>query len=290
MSNDLPPEFDPEFYLQCKPYLTGASEELLEREFRELGIRSGSPGSPLCYRKNILKYLRKRGGAILEIGPGCRPDFRRDKGDNVKYLDVFTAEEMREKFVAQEEPPKIDYLLEELTAGNIHETFDLVYSAHNFEHQINPVLHIMDVGKILKPGGLFVAVIPDKNFTFDHFRELSTLTDILSSPPSQTVHSLRTHLLCYNRTHNNCVVHWIGNHGAPKNTDEAVITKYTSERDTEFRSLHVHVFEPDSFRHIFGLLSTKNIIPLQLMRVYNTPFACNEFVAVFCNAKGEHKE
>lgn len=274
----LPPEFDPGFYRKCKPYLADARDNVLEQEFRKYGLASGTPGSYFCYRKNIIKYLDSVAGSILEIGPGGHPDFL---GARVKYLDVFTTGEMEEKYGGEGKPPRIDYSLDDLVRGIIPQRFDVVYSAHNFEHQINPVHHIASVAKILAPNGLFVAVIPDRNFTFDYFRTPTTLTDILSAPASQTRHTAKSRLERFNRTHNNSFAHWFGNHGMPEDRDEAIIADFAAGEAETFLSLHVGVYDPQSFRKIFGLLSAKGLLGLELLRVYNTPFLRNEFVTVF---------
>lgn len=273
----LPPEFDPGFYRTCKPYLANAPDSLLAQEFREFGIKSGTPGSFLCYRENVRNFLNEAADSILEIGPGAQPDFR---GPHVKYLDVFTTAQLRERY-AGNETPEIEYSLSQLVNESIPERFDAVYSAHNFEHQVNPVRHIQSVGKLLNPNGLFVAVIPDKNFTFDYFRETSTLTDVLSSPDTQTEHSLKSRLERFNRTHNNCYAHWFGNHGVREETDEEILSAYATRNDPVFMSLHVGIYEPESFKRIFGLLSRKDMLGLELLRVYNTPFLRNEFVTIF---------
>lgn len=284
----FPPEFDAGFYRKCKPYLAGMPDALLEQEFREFGIRSGSPGSFFCYRENIVGFLAKIGKLILEIGPGGHPDFT---GNKVKYLDIFTTEELRERYSSSGgTPPQVDYTVNDLVAGAIPDKFDVVYSAHNFEHQVNPVKHIASVAGILKSGGCFVAVIPDKRFTFDYFRNTSTLAEILGAPDSQTEHSLVTRLNRFNRTHNNCPVHWFGEHGQSEKTEESILAEYSARDDNAFLSLHAHVFDPDSFRQIFGLLSERKLIALELLRVYNTPFLRNEFVTVFRKTDDEPAE
>lgn len=290
----LPPEFDPRFYRKCKPYLADFPDLVLEREFREFGTKSGTPGSFLCYRENVRNFLMKAASSILEIGPGGHPDFA---GPNVRYLDVFTTDEMRERYSGEGSPPAIDFSLEQLASGTIPMKFDAVYSAHNFEHQVNPVMHIESVSKVLVPEGLFVAVVPDRNFTFDYFRPASTLADVLSSPASQTEHSLRSRLGRFNRTHNDCFAHWFGDHGENQEKADDILKAYEARDDTAFMSLHVEVYDPESFRLVFGTLSRRGLLVMELLRVYNTPFPRNEFVAVFrkstsdsTNDPGEHNE
>ncbi len=71
------------------------------------------------------------------------------------------------------------------------------------------------MAEILEPGGYFLAVIPDKNFTFDSFRPLTTLTGTPATPP-QTTHRLRTAMSSRVNTHNNAGRQWLCRHGQSK--------------------------------------------------------------------------
>lgn len=281
MPIELPPEFDPAYYSRIKPYLP-PDAAVLQREFELYGRQGGAPGSFFCYRENVLRVFKKLQGSILEIGPGHAPDFT---GNNVRYLDLVSGEELRKLYPELPDrnggAPDIDYLVADLAEGKITERFDLVYSAHNFEHQANCVLHLNSIAEILNPGGYFLAVIPDKNFTFDYFRQTTTLIDVLSAMPSQTNHSLRTAMSSRVTTHNNAAMHWLGQHGDSKLNDDSVIDSYKTYDAKIFKSQHVNAFDSASFKKIFSLLTKKDIINLNLLRVYNTPFMRNEFVAIF---------
>lgn len=281
MRIDFPPEFDPAYYGRIKSYLP-TKPNMLRAEFDLYGKKSGSPGSHFCYRENVLKALGKINGPVLEIGPGHAPDFI---GDNVKYLDIVSREELQKLYPELPErnggAPRIDYLVQELAEGKITDKFDLVYSAHNFEHQANCVMHLNSIAEILNPGGYFVAAIPDKKFTFDYYRNTATLVDILSAPGSQTAHSMRTRMESRVTAHNDALKHWLGIHGESNINDDSVIETYLEGDERVFKSHHVNAFEPDAFKSVFGLLSRKGIVKLDLLRVYNTPFARNEFMVVF---------
>ncbi len=114
---EIPPEFDPDFYNKMKPYL-GLNAEVLRAEFEMSGKRQGAPGSFFCYRENIIRVFSKIPGPILEIGPGHAPDFT---GDNVKYLDIVSGEELRKLYPELPDKnggaPDIDYLVGDLAGG-----------------------------------------------------------------------------------------------------------------------------------------------------------------------------
>lgn len=281
MRIDLPPEFDPAFYSRMKPYL-GLNAEGLRAEFEMFGKKEGAPGSFFCYRENVIKVFSKIQGPILEIGPGHAPDF---VGNNVKYLDIVSGEELRKLYPELPDrnggAPDIDYLVGDLAEGRITDRFDLVYSAHNIEHQANVIMHLNSIAEILNPGGFFVAAVPDKNYTFDYYRETSTLVDVLSAENPQTRHSMRTLITSTVTAHNDAGRHWFGVHGESKLNDEYVMRAYLGADQDKFSSQHVWAFDADAFRSIFRTLSEKGIINLRMLRTYNTPFLRNEFMTIF---------
>lgn len=283
MSIELPQEFDEAYYRKMKPYAP-LKREFLQYEFENFGKKSGVPGSHFCYRENVVKLFSKLSGPVLEIGPGHRPDFI---GSNVKYLDLVYQEELQKLYPEMPDKnggsPHIDYLISDLVAGNIKENFDLVYSAHTFEHQSNPVLFINSIDKVLNPDGLFVAVIPDKNYTFDYYRDLTTLADVLSAPDSLLEYDKRTKLISRSTSHNDAIRHWLGDHGEQNMSSDWVIDQYRELEKVQDspESYHATVYNYESFKEIFSLLDKNNIINMNLLRVYNTPFLKNEFVAIF---------
>lgn len=58
--------------------------------------------------------------------------------------------------------------------------YDVVISCHVIEHLANPLKALREWGRVLKPGGCLVLVIPHKHYTFDHKRQVTTLDHLLS--------------------------------------------------------------------------------------------------------------
>ena len=84
------------------------------------------------------------------------------------YVDVLDREALQKKAAGDPNSrgalvPEIDFIWKgepyrELTRRE----FDVVFSSHNVEHQPDLVAHLEDVASVLRPGGLFLMVIPDK--------------------------------------------------------------------------------------------------------------------------------
>ncbi len=57
--------------------------------------------------------------------------------------------------------------------------YDFLLSCHSLEHIANPVKTLKRWNHILKKGGKFILVLPDKNFTFDHNRPYTTFAHLI---------------------------------------------------------------------------------------------------------------
>ena len=76
--------------------------------------------------------------------------------------------------------------------------------------------HLTQLSNLLDDGGKLFLVIPDKRVTFDHFRPLSTLSDIIATNlESPTVHSLRSVIEfdCESVDNVSIFEHMAGSHG-----------------------------------------------------------------------------
>lgn len=64
-------------------------------------------------------------------------------------------------------------------AGIADNSYDFILSCHSLEHVANPMKAIAEWKRVLKPGGLFVLVLPDKRNTFDYNRPYTTMKHLL---------------------------------------------------------------------------------------------------------------
>lgn len=118
----------------------------------------------------------------IEFGPHVAPLFRKTKGYSVKYLESRTTAELRELMVQQGKNPnlveQIDFILDrdlplsEMVKG---EKFHWAASSHVIEHIPNTVGHLRDVSSVLRPGGIYAMLIPDRNYCFDCLKPASSL-------------------------------------------------------------------------------------------------------------------
>jgi SAM-dependent methyltransferase len=127
-------------------------------------------------------------GAGLEIGPHTSPMFRRSQGVNVRYLETRSAEELRALVRQNGGDPsvveEIDYILERgktLLQHSDGTQFDWVTSSHVIEHIPDFLGHMAEVAEVLKPGGTYALIVPDRNYCFDCLKAPTLLGHVIEA-------------------------------------------------------------------------------------------------------------
>jgi SAM-dependent methyltransferase len=283
----FPEEWSGDNYLLMNPDLTGVN---LATHFEEFGFRENRQGQFVLTRFALKTYLPKN-VKYLEIGPLGRPYLTLNEF-NVKYFDVIEKEALKE--IAKNAPghnpadvPIIDYVDPNGDLKIINEKFDIVFSSHSIEHQPNILGHLEQVSNLLKSNGLYICIIPDHRYCFDHFQNPSTIFDVIEAyVENRNVHT-RKNLLThqYLSAHNDPVEHWAGNHGAHhlQEIDFQKAVKAFKKSTNDYEDCHGWFFTPHRFREIFKSSITK-VIALELERCYETPKNAHEFLTVFRKA------
>ena len=130
-------------------------------------------------RNSLYQSLQGNG---LEIGafehPAVLPEVCK-----VTYCDVISKTEALKLFpeVNKEELDEVDVILDIDKSGlSVFEenSQDFVIINHVLEHLFDPVFAIRECFRVLKRGGTLVASVPDKRFTFDKNRTVTTDVEI----------------------------------------------------------------------------------------------------------------
>lgn len=133
-------------------------------------------------RKQLYKYINQS-KPVLEIGPRDNPFVKRET-HNVYYADIrdtagVTAIYKDYVNVDKNKIIPIDY---EIT-GTYREAvgkrlFSTVFSSHVIEHTVDFIGHLIEINEVLEENGRYIMVVPDKRFTFDHFRAVTPFRDV----------------------------------------------------------------------------------------------------------------
>jgi SAM-dependent methyltransferase len=296
---DLPADFDRDFYVAqpgLEPLRAGGLAEA-RHHYERYGRAEGRATSPIHDRPGFWS-LPPPGLAALEIGPGPRPSLRPPRFD-VRYLEAFDTPTLRAQVARNNwgdpaEVPHIDFVWSGQPYREIIDArFDLAASSHNIEHQPDLVRHLNDVADILRPGGWFFLIVPDKRYCFDHFLPETTLGDVLEAHLERRTRHAARHVLDHwlGATHNYPEPHWNGLHGedpaarAAEETGVRIRSALTSlAAQVGYHDTHAWRFTPESFRHIVAGLFHAGLHPLRLERVYPTIHGSFEFFAVLRRA------
>jgi SAM-dependent methyltransferase len=182
--------------------------------------------------------------------------------------------------------PEIDFVSATGDLGVVDATFDAVLSSHAIEHQPDLIAHFRHVERLLRPGGRYFAIVPDKRYCFDHFSPESSIAEIVAAfLERRTVHTLASVLgQSVMTTHNDCVRHWNGDHG---NFMEQCLPRIHDGVEAfeaaagDYVDVHAWYFTPESARTIFRVLHEARYTELYLERLYPTRRDTFEFWTIF---------
>lgn len=292
MSHDIefPSSFEQDLYEKSvdKQFATSVAARAHYLQFSQ---ESGFAVSEITTIQNFVAMLRGlfSDRKILELGPGNHPRFT---GDNVYYYDICPPDELL-KFYKKTGcqtgniPDHIHFVSNTADMSIINEKFDLVFSSHNIEHHVCLLSHIKHIERCLASKDYFCCAIPDKRYSFDYFRNISTIFDVLDAYHDgnrQFYHSLKNYCShVYYMTHNDAKRHWSNDHGSidnDKKNIQDIINGYLVNKEKIF-SIHAWIFTDRSFAELFNALYELDYTSLKLIRLYPTVMNSHSFFAVF---------
>lgn len=198
-----------------------------------------------------------------------------------------------QRFVGSDRKPRqvvpyIDFVSHNGDFSVIDEKFDIVFSRHSIEHQMNLVAHLQAVERVLNDGGLFALVIPDKRYCLDHYRPETSLAEVLDRHFRKVAfRPFDDYIGCVMvSTHNIAGLHWIGKHGdignqLTRENFEALSQKYIDSRDADkYIDVHSLCLTPRSFEHIINTLNKMELTRFKIHRLCHTVWGRFEFSAV----------
>ena len=284
LNQNMHTTFDPEIYLAFNQDVKRDGVDPLWH-YNNLGLKEGRVNQ--FTRHNLINML-PRSASYLEIGPLGRP-YLSKKEFNVKYFDVLNRNDLINKAKEAEghhpeDVPEIDFVDANGDLSFINEKFDIVFSSHCIEHQPNILGHLQQVSRLIKDTGLYICIIPDFRYSFDHFRAPSNIVEVIKAfVDNRKVHTRENLLLgTYMATHNDACKHWAGDHGSCtlSKVDVKRILKSLSIQSMNYEDTHAWFFSPNNFREVFDT-EVNELTAMRLVLCHDTPINTHEFVAIF---------
>ncbi len=156
-----------------------------------IAVRRVSPYSPNAARpwspNNVMKLGREfvadtfiRGQGI-EIGALHMP-LGVPRSAKVRYVDRLSVQDLRKHYPELNDKDLVDVDIiadGERLESILEATQDFVIANHFVEHCQNPIGAVLNMFRVLKPGGVLYVALPDKRCSFDVDRPVTTLGHLL---------------------------------------------------------------------------------------------------------------
>lgn len=178
------------------------------------------------------RYIKGNG---IEIGALHNPLNYSASNANVKYVDRLPVEELRKHYpeLNSNNLVKVDIIDDGEILNTIDDnSLDFIIASHMLEHCKNPIKTIHSHINKLKQGGIIYYVIPDKRYSFDKERELTTFEHLIDDYFNKNDHF--PHYLEWCRYCNNI-------------SDESEIEKQAKHLMKMGYSIHFHTWTANSF-------------------------------------------
>jgi SAM-dependent methyltransferase len=245
--------------------------------------------STLARREFVQSAVEMAECKTLEIGALNIPTFD-NKKTNIMFADYCDSEMLKEKYPHKADKIiDVDYVLS--GSGNpfaeIDEKFDLVVANHVFEHVPDPITWLGNLADILTSKGRIFLSLPDKRYTFDRDRNVSSFEELVECHHLQLTEpsfvQLFRHYFYYQKIKAADV--W----EAPTNNistpyrcsmKDAYARALDVSKKGVFTSIHCHVYTDKSFYYLINSLSDMKLIPFDLEAMSGVSPLSNEFYAI----------
>lgn len=196
-------------------------------------------------------------GSGIEIG-GLNYALPVKPGVQVKYLDRITAEDhlgiLASEF-KRKDLVTVDIIDDGETLGTVPDNSqDFIIANHFIEHCRNPILAISNAVRTLKPAGVFFMAVPDKRYTFDAKRDITTQEHLLRDYREGPDWSEEDHYFDF-------VSKTDKSDGCK--SDEDIRRVIQELKDNNF-SIHYHVWDHNAMLMLLTMLSNELSFPFEI--------------------------
>lgn len=247
-------------------------------------------------KEKILNSINKE-GLGLEIGPSHSPVAPKKEGFNVEVIDTHDRDGLIKRYkeldIDVDNIEEVDYVWNgksyaELTGKANH--YDWILASHVIEHVPDLIGFLLDCAEVLKDDGVLTLAVPDKRYCFDHFRPISTISQVIDRHLSKTKINTPGTVAEYHL--NVAFKSEVGAWAPPNNSDDeyrlvhstqdAINTMNAVINDNTYLDVHAWCFVPHSFRLMIQDLFNLGLIPFQEVDFFPA-VGCEFYVALSKN-------
>ena len=135
-------------------------------------------------------------GRGIEIG-GLHNPLRVPKNAQVRYVDRMSVDDLRVQYpeLAAKVLTSVDIVDDGETLATLSDgSEDFIIANHFLEHCEDPLGALLAHQRVVRPGGILFLCVPDKRFTFDQERELTSYEHVVRDHREGPVWSRRDHV------------------------------------------------------------------------------------------------
>lgn len=241
-------------------------------------------------KKEVIKRINLKKGRGLELGPLYSPVVTKDEA-RIFYIDHMSTEDLRKKYKGHpfsvDEIVPVDYVVGGTNLKKLlgNKKFDYVIAAHVIEHIPDVVSWLKDVASVLNKGGILSLVIPDKRYSFDISRNVSSPSDVIGSYLDKLTkaNSAMVYDSAAEYREITPAQAWSGNfkHALVEPSDwnmsEGLRRAKLSLRPNEYVDSHCYVFTPYSFFEVLKRLIHHELLDFEVIYFAETKLDELEF-------------
>lgn len=236
-------------------------------------------------REFIEKVSNPKTSKILEIGALNSPTFSETEVE-VAFADWKNQEELIEAYPHKSGIRKVDYIIQGRELSDFVEgNFDIIITNHVIEHIPDIIFWFQELDKISTPNARLTFGVPDKRYTFDYFRPLTKLSEILECYHNKidkpTFSQIFEHQYLYQKVDVKKI--WEGEqviHQGHRYSLKSAFDK-TKSMLSEYHSVHCHVFDYNHFLKTFDELSKFDFFNWKIHSSSDVQPGLNEFLVAF---------
>ncbi len=207
----------------------------------------------------------------LEVSPYFNPLVLKSEHENIYYTDYVSTEELREKaklqpHVGPSDVVPIDFVwnpdktLKESAPQGLQ--FDYAVSSNVVEHTPNTIKWISDIVEVLKPRGVLLLIVPNKNASVDKFRPKINVGDLVDAwlrdiyiPSPRQVFEYLSHGFDMGKPHKT-----LESSSRSYNDTKAIEFAVWAATENKYLDAHTFSYTPEEFVSVFRKIADLGIL------------------------------